>query len=49
MWPDHPEEVKIKLNWKSFSGKKSMEFPMKMHSDKSFIYTGDIAKSRFVD
>ena len=49
MWPDHPEEVKIKLNWKSFSGKKSMEFPLKMHSDKSFIYTGDIAKSRFVD
>ena len=49
MWPDHPEEVKIKLNWKSFSGKKSMEFPLKMHSDKSFIYTGDIAKSHFVD
>ena len=49
MWPDHPEEVKIKLNWKSFSGKKSMEFPLKMHSDKSVIVTGDIAKSRFVD
>lgn len=49
MWPDHPEEVKIKLNWKSFSGKKSMEFPLKMHSDKSVIVTGDIAKSRFID
>ncbi len=54
MWPDHPEEVKIKLNWKSFSGKKSMEFPLKMHksdvhSGKSVMYTGDIAKSRFVD
>ena len=54
MWPDRPEEVKIKLNWKSFSGKKSMEFPLKMHksdvhSGKSAMYTGDIAKSRFVD
>lgn len=54
MWPDHPEEVKIKLNWKSFSGKKSMEFPLKMHksdvhSGKSAMYTGDIMKSRFVD
>ena len=31
LWTEHPEKVTIKLNWTSFSGKKSAEFSMKMH------------------
>lgn len=31
LWPDAGKDVKIKLNWTSFSGPKSMEFPLKMH------------------
>ena len=32
LWTEHPEKVTIKLNWTSFSGKRSAEFSMKMHS-----------------
>ena len=31
LWTEHPEKVTIKLNWTSFSGKRSAEFSMKMH------------------
>lgn len=31
LWADHPKEVKIKINWLSFSGTKSIELPLKMH------------------
>lgn len=31
LWPDAGKDVKIKLNWTSFSGPKSMEFPLTMH------------------
>ena len=31
LWPEHPKKVTIKLNWTSFSGKKSAEFSLKMH------------------
>ncbi len=31
LWEEHPQEVKIKLNWLSFSGKKSAELQLKMH------------------
>lgn len=34
-WTDHSKEVKIKLNWLSFSGKKSIELPLKMHAVSS--------------
>lgn len=30
-WENHPSEVKIKINWLSFTGKKSIEFELKMH------------------
>lgn len=33
LWKEHPKEVKIKLNWLSFSGKKTAEFSLKMHSN----------------
>lgn len=33
LWEEGPEEVKIKLNWLSFSGEKSAEFSLKMHSE----------------
>lgn len=32
LWKEQPKEVKIKLNWLSFSGKKSTELSLKMHS-----------------
>lgn len=31
LWQNPGNDVKIKLNWKSFSGEKSTEFSMKMH------------------
>lgn len=30
-WTELPDDVKIKINWLSFSGKKSVEFSLKMH------------------
>lgn len=32
LWEDRPQEVKICLNWLSFSGKKSAELSLKMHT-----------------
>ena len=32
LWKEHPKELKIKLNWLSFSGKKSAELSLKMHT-----------------
>lgn len=37
LWPNAGKDVKIKLNWKSFSGSKSIEIPLTMH--KNQIYT----------
>lgn len=31
LWSERPKNVKIKLNWTSFSGKKSTELNLKMH------------------
>lgn len=31
LWDNPGKDVKVKLNWKSFSGDKSIEFSMKMH------------------
>lgn len=31
LWDNPAKDVKVKLNWKSFSGDKSIEFSMKMH------------------
>lgn len=30
-WTELPDDVKIKINWRSFSGDKSAEFSLKMH------------------
>jgi hypothetical protein len=32
LWNEHPEKVNIKVNWISFSGKKTAEFSLKMHN-----------------
>lgn len=32
LWPGAGKDVKIKLNWTSFEGPKSIEFPLTMHS-----------------
>lgn len=37
LWKEQPKEVKIKLNWLSFSGNKSVELPLKMHSNTSVL------------
>lgn len=37
LYPNAEKDVKIKLNWTSFSGPKSIEFPLTMHKD--LIYT----------
>lgn len=36
LWANHPDKVEIKLNWKSFSGQKSIELTMGMHSSAVF-------------
>lgn len=38
LWKDQPKAVKIKLNWLSFSGKKSVEWSLKMHSGTAVSY-----------
>ena len=37
LWKEQPKEVKIKLNWLSFSGKKSAELSLKMHPAPSVL------------
>ena len=39
LWKEQPEKVKIKLNWLSFSGKKSVELSLKMHPNSSISNT----------
>ena len=39
LWKEHPKELKIKLNWLSFSGKKSVELSLKMHTVTSAYNT----------
>lgn len=38
-WKKHPKELKIRLNWLSFSGKKSAELSLKMHTVTSAYNT----------
>ncbi len=45
LWADHPKEVKVKLNWTSFSGEKSTEFDLKMHADALTTVTGEPSSS----
>ena len=40
LWKKHPKELKIKLNWLSFSGKKSAELSLKMHTVTS-VYNAE--------
>ena len=40
LWKEHPKELKIKLNWLSFSGKKSAELSLKMHTVTS-VYNAE--------
>ena len=37
LWTEHPEKATIKLNWTSFSGKKSAEFSLKMHKSQTLV------------
>lgn len=37
LWKEQPKEVKIKLNWLSFRGKKSAELSLKMHPAQSAV------------
>ena len=39
LWKEHPKELKIKLNWLSFRGKKSAELSLKMHTVTSAYNT----------
>ncbi len=41
LWEEQPKDVKVKLNWKSFSGEKSTELDLKMHSAALTTVTGD--------
>lgn len=39
LWPNAGKEVKIKLNWTSFSGTKSIELPLTMHRTPASVIT----------
>lgn len=43
------QNVKLKLNWKSFSGKKSAEFDCYLHPQKQIDYTASIERNRCVE
>ena len=45
---DCDSEVTIKLNWTSFSGKKSTEFKLKKHQAQSIATSGPLPMSRYV-
>ncbi len=48
-WSELPNNVKIKINWQSFSGKKSAEFSLKMHeSSKTETAVEQASMSRYV-
>lgn len=43
------QNVKLKLNWKSFSGKKSAEFDLYLRPQKQRDYTANIERNRCVE
>lgn len=43
------QDVKLKLNWKSFSGPKSAEFELYLRSKEQEEYTADLSKNRCVE
>lgn len=43
------QNVKLKLNWNSFSGPKSAEFELYLRPIEQNIYTADISKNRYVE
>ena len=49
LWTEHPDKVTIKLNWTSFSGKKSAEFSMKMHSSTTVSNGERVSFSGYVE
>ena len=49
LWTEHPDKVTIKLNWTSFSGKKSAEFSMKMHSSTTVSNGERVSSSGYVE
>ena len=37
LYKNHGDKVKLRLNWQSFSGKKSLDVSLKMHSAKTKV------------
>jgi len=37
LYKNHGDKVKLRLNWQSFSGKKSLDVSLKMHSAKAKV------------